>query len=187
MQANMKEVKSDVSFQYTWHNTCIDIAFEKLQSSVDGLSQEDAETRLVSYGANRLPQDVRRSALIRFLFQFNNILIYVLIGSAAITGSLGHWVDTGVILAVVFVNAIIGFIQEGKAEQALDAIGHMLAPRANVIRNGERITIDGEQLVPGDIMLLEAGNKVPADLRFFIAHIEVEKQVRLAFRRMNRV
>ncbi|MDO6749107.1 P-type ATPase, partial [Gilvimarinus sp. 1_MG-2023] len=103
--------------------------------------------------------------MLRFLQHFHNVLIYVLIASAVITALLGHWVDTGVILAVVVVNAIIEFIQEGKAEQAMDAIRHMLAPRANVIRNGERITVDGEQLVPGDIVLLEAGDKVPADLR----------------------
>jgi magnesium-transporting ATPase (P-type) len=87
-----------------------------------------------------------------------------------ITALLSHWIDTGVILAVVIANAIIGFIHEGKAEQAMDAIRHMLAPRAHVIRDGERITVDGEQLVPGDIVLLEAGDKVPADLRLLTAH-----------------
>ena len=106
----------------------------------------------------------------RLLLQFHNILIYVLITSAMITGMLEHWIDTSVILAVVIANAIIGFIQEGKAEQAMNAIRHMLAPRAKVIRAGQRVTIDGEQLVPGDIVLLEAGDKVPADLRLFSAH-----------------
>src|SRR5690606_32802645 len=121
-------------------------------------------------GPNRLPTAVKRSVFLRFLSHFHNILIYVLIGSAVITAFLDHWVDTGVILAVVIVNAIIGYIQEGKAEKAMDAIRHMLAPHANVIRGGERTSIEGEQLVPGDIVLLEAGDKVPADLRMLTAH-----------------
>ena len=106
----------------------------------------------------------------RLLLQFHHILIYVLIGSAVITALLRHWVDTGVILAVVIANAIIGFLQEGKAEKAMDAIRHMLAPRANVLRDGERHNTEGEALVPGDIVLLEAGDKVPADLRLLTAH-----------------
>src|SRR5690606_2792227 len=121
-------------------------------------------------GPNRMSTAVKRSLLLRFLSHFHNILIYVLIGSAVITAFLDHWVDTSVILAVVIANAIIGFIQEGKAEKAMDAIRHMLAPHANVIRGGERISIEGEALVPGDIVLLEAGDKVPADLRLFSAH-----------------
>lgn len=89
----------------------------------------------------------------------------MLLVASAITALLNHWVDTAVILAVVWVNAIIGFLQEGKAEQAMNAIRQMLAPKATVLRNGVRIQIDAEQIVPGDIVLLEAGDKVPADLR----------------------
>lgn len=153
-----------------WHSVSADVTLENLQSSTTGLTQASAATRLATHGPNRLPQAARRTPFIRFLLHFHNILIYVLIGSAVITALLGHWIDTGVILAVVIANAVIGFIQEGKAEQAMDAIRHMLAPRANVIRGGERVTVDGEQLVPGDIVLLEAGDKVPADLRLLIAH-----------------
>jgi len=87
-----------------------------------------------------------------------------------ITAGLNHLIDTSVILAVVVVNAFIGFIQEGKAEKAIDAIRHMLAPHANVIRGGTRMSIKGEQLVPGDVVLLEAGDKVPADIRLLTAH-----------------
>ena len=101
----------------------------------------------------------------RFLLHFHNLLIYVLLVSAFITALLGHWVDTTVILAVVVLNAVIGVIQEGKAEKAMDAIRHMLAPRAAVLRDGRRTTVPGDELVPGDIVLLEAGDKVPADLR----------------------
>jgi magnesium-transporting ATPase (P-type) len=106
----------------------------------------------------------------RFLLQFHNILIYVLLGSAVITWLLDHLTDTAVILAVVIANAIIGFVQEGKAERAMEAIRQMLAPRASVIRDGERHSVAGEELVPGDIVLLEAGDKAPADLRLLQAH-----------------
>ena len=101
----------------------------------------------------------------RFFLQFHNVLIYVLIGAAVVTGVLQHWVDTGVILAVVLANAVIGFLQEGKAEAAMAAIRGMLAPKASVLRDGLRVSVDGADLVPGDIVLLEAGDKVPADLR----------------------
>jgi magnesium-transporting ATPase (P-type) len=108
--------------------------------------------------------------LLRFALHFHNVLIYVLLASALVTAFLEHWVDTVVILAVVLANAAIGFIQEGKAENALRAISEMLAPKAVVMRDGERRTIEGEQLVPGDIVLLEAGDRVPADLRLLDVH-----------------
>ncbi|MEI8595549.1 cation-transporting P-type ATPase [Photobacterium sp. Hal280] len=140
-------------------------AIEAMSSYNNGLSSEEAAKRLSIYGPNRLPEPPKPHPLHRFLMQFHNILIYVLLGSAAMTAMLGHVADTFVILAVVIVNAVIGFIQEGKAEQAMDAIRHMLALRASVLREGMRHTVEGEKLVPGDIVLLEAGDKVPADLR----------------------
>lgn len=111
---------------------------EQLNSTPSGLTQPEAQARLDAYGPNRLPAPQSKSAVVRFLLQFHNILIYVLLGSAAITAAMNHWVDTLVILAVVIANAVIGFIQEGKAEKAMDAIRHMLAPRAAVVRDGER-------------------------------------------------
>ena len=96
---------------------------------------------------------------------FHNVLIYVLLGAAVTTAALGHLVDTGVILAVVIANGMIGFIQEGRAEQAMEAIRQMIAPRTSVLRDGKRRNIDGAEAVPGDIVLLEAGEKIPADLR----------------------
>lgn len=130
-----------------------------------GLSGVEAAARLKESGPNRLPPTPKRSAIVRFLSHFNNILIYVLLGSAAITASLGHVVDTSVIIAVVITNAVIGFVQEGRAEQAMDAIRHMLAPRASVLRDGKRVGVDAAEIVPGDMVLLEAGERVPADLR----------------------
>ncbi len=163
--------KSDANQgQKSWHTLSTENSLELLNAPAGGLSHEEATKRLAEYGPNRLPEAARRSGFMRFLQQFHHILIYVLIGSAVITAALDHWIDTGVILAVVVANAVIGFIQEGKAEKAMDAIRHMLAPRANVLRDGERHSIEGDALVPGDIVLLEAGDKVPVDLRLLTAH-----------------
>ncbi|PJB70613.1 MAG: carbonate dehydratase [Alphaproteobacteria bacterium CG_4_9_14_3_um_filter_47_13] len=153
-----------------WHAHSTEKVLETFGSGYDGLDQSEAENRLTQYGANLLPAPLKRSAFMRFLLQFHNILIYVLVGSALITAALGHWVDTGVIMAVVLANAVIGYIQEGKAEKAMEAIRHMLAPYAAVLRNGQRNSVEGEKIVPGDIVLLEAGDKVPADLRLLKAH-----------------
>ena len=136
-----------------------------LEALPTGLSDREAADRLAKYGENRLPEAPRRGALVRLLSQFHNVLIYVLIGAAAVTALLGHYVDTGVIAAVVVVNAVIGFIQEGRAEQAMDAIRDMLAPHSSVLRGGRRKGIASAEIVPGDIVLLEAGERVPADLR----------------------
>ncbi len=108
-----------------------------------------------------------RSWLSRFLYQFHNVLIYVLIAAGAVTAILGHWVDASVILGVVVINAVIGFVQEGKAENALRAIRQMLSPNAMVLRDGKKMTIAAQELVPGDVVLLRPGDKVPADLRLF--------------------
>ncbi|WP_054007437.1 HAD-IC family P-type ATPase [Cypionkella psychrotolerans] len=137
----------------------------ELNASPEGLTAQEAARRLAEHGPNRLPEERGRGPVLRFLVQFHNVLIYVLLGAAVVTGALQHWVDTGVILAVVLANAVIGFIQEGKAEAAMAAIRNMLAPKAAVLRGGQRVTVDGAELVPGDIVLLEAGDKVPADLR----------------------
>jgi len=137
----------------------------ELDASPEGLTAQEAARRLAEHGPNRLPDVRGRGPILRFLMQFHNVLIYVLLGAAVVTGALQHWVDTGVILAVVLANAVIGFIQEGKAEAAMAAIRGMLAPRAAVLRGGQRMTVDGADLVSGDIVLLEAGDKVPADLR----------------------
>ncbi|WP_119166543.1 cation-transporting P-type ATPase [Algihabitans albus] len=149
----------------TWHDRPAVEAMESLEAVADGLTDAEAERRRGRYGPNRLPEPRRRGPLIRFLRQFHNLLIYVLLAAGAITALLGHLVDTFVILAVVVVNAVIGFVQEGKAEQALKAIRDMLAPKATVLRAGRRRTIPGEEIVPGDLVILEAGDRVPADLR----------------------
>ena len=130
-----------------------------------GLAEAEAARRLAETGPNRLPAPRPPSALRRFLAQFGNLLILVLLGAAAVTLVLGHVVDAAVILGVVMANALIGFIQEGRAEQAIAAIRTMLAAQASVIREGRRRTLDAEQLVPGDLVMIEAGDRIPADLR----------------------
>ncbi|MDO8302850.1 MAG: cation-transporting P-type ATPase [Sedimentisphaerales bacterium] len=136
-------------------------------SRTDGLTESEARQRLEQYGSNRLPSGKKTSPLIRFLKQFDNLLIYVLLASAIITALMAHWVDSSVIFGVVFINAIIGFIQEGKAEKAMEAIRNMLTFDSSVMRDGKRITLPAEDVVPGDIVLLESGDKIPADLRLF--------------------
>lgn len=153
-----------------WHNLSVESVLSKLDTTDAGLSADEAGIRLKKYGHNRLPDPPKSSAIKRFLLQFHNILIYVLLGSSFITAALGHFADTMVILAVVLANAVIGFIQEGKAEKAMDAIRQMLSPHASVIRDGRRQQLDGEYLVPGDIIFLEAGDKIPADSRIIKAH-----------------
>ncbi len=161
--------QSDVSvlISENWHAKSTESAYTLLETSADGLSQEEVEKRLDQYGPNQLPEAKTRSPFVRFMYQFHNILIYVLLAAGIMTAVLGHWVDAGVILAVVILNAVIGFVQEGKAEDALRAIRQMLSPHAMVMRDGRQMTIEAETLVPGDVVILQSGDKVPADLRLF--------------------
>ncbi|MDQ2094359.1 cation-transporting P-type ATPase [Rhodalgimonas zhirmunskyi] len=148
-----------------YHAICAEDALQALTSKKEGLGADEVVRRRDECGLNRLPEPPKPNPVLRFLSHFHNVLIYVLIASAVVTAALQHWVDTGVILAVVIANAVIGFIQEGRAEQAMDAIRGMLAPRSAVLRDGLRVSVDAADLVPGDIVLIEAGDRVPADLR----------------------
>lgn len=164
--------------QRNWHDQDQEKVLLQLGTSPAGLSDTEAERRRGQYGYNRLPVPPARSSIKRFLLQFHNILIYVLLASAFVTALLGHLTDTGIILAVVATNAVIGFVQEGKAEKAMESIRQMLAPSASVVRGGERRTVEGEKLVPGDIVLLEPGDKVPADIRLMKTHgLQIQEAV----------
>jgi magnesium-transporting ATPase (P-type) len=153
-----------------WHAIPAEDALRALKSARGGLDADEVAQRRAHFGANVLPPPAKRSAWTRFLLQFHNALIYVLLGSGLITLALQHWVDSGVIFGVVIINAIVGFIQEGRAEQALDAIRGMLSPSAMVLRDGRRRALPAAEIVPGDIVLLSAGDRVPADVRLLEVH-----------------
>ncbi|WKZ31979.1 MAG: cation-transporting P-type ATPase [Thermodesulfobacteriota bacterium] len=157
----MKEKLTEVK----WHSLGVKEALEALDSGPKGITAPEAARRLKEFGPNRLTPQKKRGPLARFFSQFHNVLIYVLLIAAVITALLEHWVDSGVILGVVLVNALIGFIQEGKAEKALDAIKKMLSLNALVLRDNVKTTIHAEELVPGDMVFLQSGDKVPADMR----------------------
>lgn len=153
-------------------------ALSTLSSSTEGLSLQEVHEAQARYGANALPLAHSRPALLRFLAQFHNVLIYVLLTSALITGLSSHFVDMGVILAVVVLNALIGFVQEGKAERALASIGALLESRCTVVREGKKRDIAIEELVPGDIVLLQAGDKIPADVRLLEeTHLAIDESM----------
>ena len=167
-----------VSTSESWHTESAKTVFESLETTPNGISKEEVSNRLAKHGPNQLPEPRARGPLVRFFYQFHNVLIYVLIAAIAVTVMLGHWVDASVILGVVLINAVIGFVQEGKAENALKAIRQMLSPNAMVMRDGRQMTIQAEELVPGDIVLLQSGDKVPADLRLFhVKGLQVQESV----------
>ena len=149
-----------------WHAIPVDDVAKQLDTSIDkGLDATEASIRLQKYGPNRLPEGKKRGPLARFFSQFNNILVYVLLGAGFTKLMLNLWLDAAIIFAVVILNALLGFIQEGRAEKALDSIRNMLSADARTVRDAETRIIAADQLVPGDIVLLESGDKVPADLR----------------------
>ena len=149
-----------------WHALPADEVAKRLATSLDqGLDTGEAQHRLQKYGPNRLPEGKTRGPFVRFLAQFNNILVYVLLGAGFTKLMLSLWLDAGIIFAVVILNGLLGFFQEGKAEKALDSIRNMLSAEARTLRGGETRMTPAEELVPGDVVLLESGDKIPADLR----------------------
>ncbi|CEG59556.1 cation-translocating P-type ATPase [Legionella micdadei] len=148
-----------------WHSHSADALIKKLGSSLDGLSLEEAKRRLGIYGPNAISIQPKTPVFQRILNQFHNVLIYTLLIAAFFTACLQHWIDTGVIVGVVMLNAMIGYIQEEKAEKAIAALKNMLTPQSHVVREGKHLHMDSSNLVPGDIVLLHSGDKVPADVR----------------------
>ncbi|MEW6328209.1 MAG: cation-translocating P-type ATPase [Thermodesulfobacteriota bacterium] len=159
-----------------WHQKKIDEVMEDLGSSLKGLSSEEAEKRLQEYGSNELKEKERKTPFMMFLDQFKDFMILVLMAAAVISGIIGEPSDTIAIVVIVVLNAIIGFVQEYRAEKAMAALKKMAAPAATVIRNETPENIPASQLVPGDVVLLEAGKVVPADLRLTeAAQLKVEE------------
>ncbi|MBL7857151.1 MAG: cation-translocating P-type ATPase [Cyclobacteriaceae bacterium] len=159
-----------------WHITSVTETLNVLNSQFSGLSPADAEERLLRYGMNELPEKKKRPSWVMFLNQFKEVMILILITAAVISGVIGDLKDTIVILAIVVLNAVVGFIQEYRAEKAMEALKKMAASSAYVRREGKDIAIESKLLVPGDIILLEAGNIVPADMRLIDIHsLKVEE------------
>ena len=154
---------------FQWHRQEVPEVLKELGASPSGLSSAEAALRLGKYGRNSLKEKPRRSALAMFLGQFKDFMIAVLIAAAVISGAIGEMLDAGVIAAIIILNAVMGFIQEYRAQKAMEALKKMAAPFASVLRDGQAASIPSNTLVPGDIVALEAGSIVPADLRLIEA------------------
>jgi len=166
----------DAPEKHAWHALAPGDTLRAFRTGPSGLGDEEAAQRLAHYGPNVLHITRPRGVWRRLLDQFRNLLIYVLLASSVTTAILGHWTDSAVIAGVVVINAIIGFVQEQRAEQALAAIRKLLASRARAIRHGRTTEIDAADLVPGDIVVVESGDRIPADLRLTEAHgLEVDE------------
>ena len=159
-----------------WHQKGLKEAVEDLGTSLQGLSSEEVRKRLDEYGPNELKEGKKKTPLMMLLDQFKDFMIIVLIASAVIAGALGEVADTIAIMVIVVLNAIIGFVQEYRAEKAMEALKMMAAPTATVLRDGHTSNIASSDVVPGDVVLLEAGRVVPADLRLIeSAQLKVEE------------
>lgn len=145
----------------------VDECFVKLDSSRNGLSDQQARERQLRYGRNELPPTRKRSAVLVFLKQFKSILVGVLIAAATLSWLTGHKTDAYIILVVVLIDGMIGFIQEWRAERAVSALQKMLIPNAKVLRNGQQQLLKSFDVVPGDVIILEEGDVIPADARLF--------------------
>ena len=148
-----------------FHTKDIKTLFQELHTSEKGLTKEETEKRLAQYGKNEISKEKKTPPILVFLKQLNSPLIYILIVAMAISFIFNHLIDAFVILAVILINATVGFVQERKAEKAIDALKKLIVSYAKVYRNNEVIKIPSSQLVPGDVLLLEEGDKVPADAR----------------------
>ncbi len=163
-----------MAFQY--YQKTIDQAFTDLGTSVQGLTAEEVQKRLLKYGPNELTEKARKTPLMMFFDQFRDFMILVLMAAAVISGFIGEISDTVAIIVIVVLNAAIGFIQEYRAEKAIAALKKMSAYSAVVLRDGTSAMIPASELVPGDLIILEAGNVVPADMRLIeSARLKVEE------------
>ena len=148
-----------------WHQENVEAAFEKLKTSPQGISDREAGQRLKEHGLNELKEKKKKNPFMMFLDQFNDFMILVLIVAAVVAGFIGEPSDTIAIAVIVLLNAVLGFVQEYRAEKAMAALKKLAGPSATVIRGGQPRSIAAEYLVPGDLVILEAGNVVPADIR----------------------
>ena len=159
----------EINRSINWYGLDYKEVLEKFQSSDKGLASKEAQNRLERYGPNELIEKKRKSLWMMFLDQFKDFMIMVLIAAAVVAGIIGEPADTIAIAVIVLLNAVLGFVQEYRAEKAMAALKMMAAPSATVIRDGQAQTIPAQRLVPGDLVILEAGNVVPADMRLMEA------------------
>jgi len=152
-----------------WHKLSSDEVLKKLDSKRSGLTETEARMRLLQYGPNELQRGKKTPPILVFLRQFLSPLIYVLLAAAIISAIVEHFIDAGVITGVLLLNAVIGFVQETRAEKAMEALMEMAAPKAKVRRDGNIKSLPAREIVPGDILLFETGDKVPADARLIEA------------------
>ena len=177
IKTNNTTSSGDVAPRRAYQQT-VDAVLAQNKSHANGLSAAEAAERLKTFGPNALPEKKGKPAWLRFLAHFNDVLIFVLLAAAALTAVMGHWVDTLVILGVTVINALIGHIQESNAEKSLQGIRNMLSSDARVQRSGKHETIPTRELVPGDIVILRAGDRVPADMRLIESHnLRVEEAI----------
>lgn len=159
-----------------WHSLSIEQALQTLGSARAGLNDDTARDRLSQYGPNELAGKKKTSPVVVFLKQFLSPLIYVLLVAVVISVVVGHFIDAGVIMGVLILNAVIGFIQESRAEKAMEALIQLAAPRATVRRGGKLKQVPARQIVPGDVLLLETGDRVPADCRLIeVSNLKVNE------------
>lgn len=151
-----------------WHSEPIESVLHKLSANkTEGLTSEEAKNRLGQYGYNVLTGKKQNGPIKRFLLQFHQPLLYILLAATVVTAALGEWIDAAVIFGVVFINAVVGFIQEGNALKAIDALGKTLVTESTVVRNNAKVRVASSEIVPGDLVWLQSGDKVPADMRLF--------------------
>ncbi|HLO39321.1 MAG TPA: HAD-IC family P-type ATPase, partial [Lacibacter sp.] len=152
-----------------WHHLPSDEVIKQTGSSPDGLNSDAVASKLAEYGPNELQEKKKKPAWLLFVHQFKDFMILVLVAAAVIAGIVGDLTDTIIIMVIVLLNAVVGFVQEYRAEKAMEALKKIAALQAQVIRNGKTVALPSAELVPGDLVLLEAGNVVPADLRLIEA------------------
>ncbi|MCX6814391.1 MAG: calcium-translocating P-type ATPase, SERCA-type [Candidatus Aenigmarchaeota archaeon] len=161
-----------------WNELEAKQVLKELQSSEKGLSEQDVQTRLQKYGTNEIREEKKISRLEIFLNQFKSILVIILIGATVFSAAIGEILDAAAIIAIVILNAIFGFFQEYKAEKAIEALKRLSSQESVVIRDGRKATIPSKLLVPGDIIILEQGTKVPADIRLIeVTDLQIDESI----------
>ncbi len=161
-----------------WHSLSIKKTLEELNSNINGLKEKEAKNRLAKFGYNELERYKKITPSQIFFSQFKNLLVIILFFATALSLFIGEIVDAILILVFILILVIIGFVQEFKAEKALEALRKLTAPRALVIRNGEEVEIDAKELVPGDVALLQTGDRIPADARIMEAvSLEIDESI----------